>query len=103
MDSIQHPAPGDPETPYYVALDIAENGQMTAYRKLKDGSQLNVDIYKFNENGDYVVSYTTESGKAFIPDEEEADFSYNIQIIDKEKAKHQFSLKIELLKIIVSI
>ena len=68
------PAPGDPETPYYVALDIAENGQMTAYRKLKDGSQLNVDIYKFNENGDYVVSYTTESGKAFIPDEEEADF-----------------------------
>ena len=60
------PAPGDPETPYYVALDIAENGQMTAYRKLKDGSQLNVDIYKFNENGDYVVSYTTASGKAFI-------------------------------------
>ena len=81
------PAPGDPETPYYVALDIAENGQMTAYRKLKDGSQLNVDIYKFNENGDYVVSYTTESGKAFIPDEEEADFSYNIQIIDKEKSE----------------
>ena len=80
-------APGDPETPYYVALDIAENGQMTAYRKLKDGSQLNVDIYKFNENGDYVVSYTTESGKAFIPDEEEADFSYNIQIIDKEKSE----------------
>lgn len=37
------PAPGDPETPYYVALDIAENGQMTAYRKLKDGSQLNVE------------------------------------------------------------
>ena len=81
------PAQGDPETPYYVALDIAENGQMTAYRKLKDGSQLNVDIYKFNENGDYVVSYTTESGKAFIPDEEEADFSYNIQIIDKEKSE----------------
>ncbi len=81
------PAPGDPETPYYVALDIAENGQMTAYRKLKDGSQLNVDIYKFNENGDYVVSYTTASGKAFIPDEEEADFSYNIQIIDKEKSE----------------
>ena len=80
------PAPGDPETPYYVALDIAENGQMTAYRKLKDGSQLNVDIYKFNENGDYVVSYTTASGKAFIPDEE-ADFSYNIQIIDKEKSE----------------
>lgn len=80
-------APGDPETPYYVALDIAENGQMTAYRKLKDGSQLNVDIYKFNENGDYVVSYTTASGKAFIPDEEEADFSYNIQIIDKEKSE----------------
>ena len=81
------PAPGDPETPYYVALDIAENGQMTAYRKLKDGSQLNVDIYKFNENGDYVVSYTTESGKAFIPDEEKAGFSYNIQIIDEEKSK----------------
>ena len=80
-------APGDPETPYYVALDIAENGQMTAYRKLKDGSQLNVDIYKFNENGDYVVSYTTESGKAFIPDEEKAGFSYNIQIIDEEKSK----------------
>lgn len=80
-------APGDPETPYYVALDIAENGQMTAYRKLKDGSQLNVDIYKFNENGDYVVSYTTASGKVFIPDEEEADFSYNIQIIDKEKSE----------------
>ena len=80
-------APGDPETPYYVALDIAENGQMTAYRKLKDGSQLNVDIYKFNENGDYVVSYTTASGKAFIPDEEEADFSYKIQIIDKEKSE----------------
>ena len=80
-------APGDPETPYYVALDIAENGQMTAYRKLKDGSQLNVDIYKFNENGDYVMSYTTASGKAFIPDEEEADFSYNIQIIDKEKSE----------------
>lgn len=80
-------APGDPETPYYVALDIAENGQMTAYRKLKNGSQLNVDIYKFNENGDYVVSYTTASGKAFIPDEEEADFSYNIQIIDKEKSE----------------
>ena len=56
---------GDPETPYYVALDIAENGQMTAYRKLKDGSQLNVDIYKFNENGDYVVSYTTESGSIY--------------------------------------
>ena len=80
-------APGDPETPYYVALDIAENGQMTAYRKLKDGSQLNVDIYKFNENGDYVVSYTTASGKAFIPDEEKAGFSYNIQIIDEEKSK----------------
>ena len=81
------PAPGDPETPYYVASDIAENGQMTAYRKLKDGSQLNVDIYKFNENGDYVVSYTTESGKAFIPDEEKAGFSYNIQIIDEENSK----------------
>ena len=81
------PAPGDPATPYYVALDIAENGQMTAYRKLEDGSQLNVDIYEFNENGDYVVSYTTASGKAFIPDEEEADFSYNIQIIDKEKSE----------------
>ena len=80
-------APGDPETPYYVALDIAENGQMTAYRKLKDGSQLNVDIYKFNENGDYVVSYRSASGQAFIPDEEEADFSYNIQIIDKEKSE----------------
>ena len=34
-----------------------------------------MDIYKFNENGDYVVSYTTESGKAFIPDEEKAGFS----------------------------
>ena len=80
------PAPGDPATPYYVALDIAENGQMTAYRKLEDGSQLNVDIYEFNENGDYVMSYTTASGKAFIPDEKEAGFSYNIQIIDKEKS-----------------
>ena len=34
-EQIPDPAPGDPETPYYVALDIAENGQMTAYRKLK--------------------------------------------------------------------
>ncbi len=47
---------------------------MTAYRKLKDGSQLNVDIYKFNENGDYVVSYTTESGKAFIQMEKKQVF-----------------------------
>lgn len=81
------PAPGDPATPYYVALDIAENGQMTAYRKLEDGSQLNVDIYEFNENGAYVRSYTTTSGKAFIPDGKEAGFSYNIQIIDKEKSE----------------
>lgn len=81
------PAPGDPATPYYVALDIAENGQMTAYRKLEDGSQLNVDIYEFNENGAYVMSYTTASGKAFIPDGKEAGFSYNIRIIDNEKSK----------------
>ena len=81
------PTPGDPATPYYVALDIAENGQMTAYRKLEDGSQLNVDIYEFNENGAYVMSYTTTSGKAFIPDGKEAGFSYNIQIIDKEKSE----------------
>ena len=81
------PAPGDPEHTILLALNSAENGQMTAYRKLKDSSQLNVDIYKFSENGDYVVSYTTESGKAFIQDEEEADFSYNIQIIDKEKSE----------------
>ncbi len=80
------PAPGDPATPYYVALDIAENGQMTAYRKLEDGSQLNVDIYEFNENGAYVMSYTTASGKAFIPDGKEAGFSYSIQIIDNEKS-----------------
>ena len=81
------PAPGDPATPYYVALDIAENGQMTAYRKLEDDSQLNVDIYEFNENGAYVMSYTTASGKAFIPDGKEAGFSYNIRIIDNEKSK----------------
>lgn len=81
------PAPGDPATPYYVALDIAENGQMTAYRKLEDGSQLNVDIYEFNENGAYVRSYTTASGKAFIPDGKEAGFSYSIQIRDKEKSE----------------
>lgn len=81
------PAPGDPATPYYVALDIAENGQMTAYRKLEDGSQLNVDIYEFNENGAYVMSYTTASGKAFIPDGKEAGFSYNIRIKDKEKSE----------------
>ena len=29
------PAPGDPETPYYVALDVEDNGQMTAYREIK--------------------------------------------------------------------
>ena len=81
------PAPGDPATPYYVALDIAENGQMTAYRKLEDGSQLNVDIYEFNEDGAYVMSYTTASGKAFIPDGKEAGFSYNIRIKDKEKSE----------------
>lgn len=81
------PAPGDPATPYYVALDIAENGQMTAYRKLEDGSQLNVDIYEFNEDGAYVRSYTTSSGKAFIPDGKEAGFSYSIQIRDKEKSE----------------
>ena len=81
------PTPGDPATPYYVALDIAENGQMTAYRKLEDGSQLNVDIYEFNENGAYVMSYTTASGKAFIPDGKEAGFSYSIQIRDKEKSE----------------
>lgn len=81
------PAPGDPETPYYVALDIAENGQMTAYRKLEDGSQLNVDIYELNENGDYVMSYTTASGKAFIPDGKKAGFSYSIEIIDQEKSE----------------
>ena len=81
------PAPGDPATPYYVALDIAKNGQMTAYRKLEDGSQLNVDIYEFNEDGAYVRSYTTSSGKAFIPDGKEAGFSYSIQIRDKEKSE----------------
>lgn len=81
------PAPGDPETPYYVALDIAKNGQMTAYRKLEDGSKLNVDIYETNENSDYIMSYTTASGKAFIPDGKEAAFSYSIEIIDKEKSE----------------
>ena len=80
------PAPGDPETPYYVALDIAENGQMTAYRKLEDGSRLKVDIYEFNEDGVWVNSYTTKSGKAFIPDGKEAGFSYSIEIIDEEKS-----------------
>ena len=46
-----------------------------------------MDIYEFNENGAYVMSYTTASGKAFIPDGKEAGFSYNIRIKDKEKSE----------------
>ena len=78
--------PAEPDfKPYYVALDTDEDGRMVSYRKLADKDvTMTFDVYKENQDGEWVKSYVTSSDKIFIPYEDEAKVSYYITIKDGE-------------------
>lgn len=91
------PAESDVE-PYYVALDTDEDGRMVSYRKLADKDvTMTFDVYKENEDGEWVKSYVTSSDKIFIPYEDEAKVNYYITIKDGEdKQPVQFTSEEDL-------
>lgn len=86
------------EEPYYIALDVKDNGQIEAYREIKsEDVSVDVDIYRYQYSDDddeepvrvsYLKNYD-QGKKAFLPNDGYYYLSFHINIKDGEE-KHIF-------------
>ena len=81
------------EEPYYIALDVKDNGQIKAYREIKsEDVSVDVDIYRYQYSDDeeepVKVSYLKDYNKgkkAFLPNDDHYNLSLYINIKDGEE------------------
>lgn len=81
------------EEPYYIALDVKDNGQIKAYREIKsEDVSVDVDIYRYQYSDDeeepVKVSYLKDYNKgkkAFLPNDYHYNLSLYINIKDGEE------------------
>ena len=82
------------EEPYYIALDVKDNGQIEAYREIKSKDvSVDIDIYRYQYSDDddeepVKVSYLKDYNKgkkAFLPNDDYYNLSLYINIKDGEE------------------